>query len=1066
MMEDTRIEEVKNEEVRAEKPKAEKKKYSLKIQKIIATLMITVGMAVVAFCGVRLLTLALNTDARNIDMDDWLQDKEYRDSDTLAWHMVNDIGDVIEYMDLRSILEENGTLNLDRPALVVQREDGTIITYTMEELVSEGRNYGIYVFEDIMDEEDYDYFHSDTEAAQARYEQNVRVRVLWSLMNREDATVDLGSNVWEERQKRIDEAIAQAQKEDVTEILKAGRIPMEAELDQMSLRELIRLCENLPKLVTGESSISPEIIQIWYNHCEGLEQREAEILSRILGAGEEQGQETETTSKETEEASASVAETVESVTVNVERYEDQELELIYQEQDKLRQEIYERLENRRASQNLSWGYLQNSLEEFLYFYLQRYYQLCHELKQAGNLSYTIYLSQGNTVVTYQDSHTAQHGQFLHSVDTWDMSYTYDCVSHRIQSDMPDDARVFPAQWTQSWFERGDYDTMSIHFGIDVDDLGTYADTYQQEAITYQTSRSQFLSSVKTAAISVLLVFIGMIWMIPLCGRRDGDGTIHLNLYDRIPTEFGFAGIVLLGVGVYAVMLLATEGLPELWRGDMAADVQQWILGGIAVALLILAYLMLWWGLYGLIRRLKAHSFLKNSVCAILIRWCMKPFRWCIRILRGWGCKVRTTWNTFMENKDVTWKTAVLFLVYALINTMLCVHGAKTFYFGYGEMALLLMLVLNVFVGACLIRKAIQRKRIRQGVTKIAGGKLDHKLLLEELTGEEKNLAREINQIGGGLQHAVEESLKNERMKTELITNVSHDIKTPLTSIINYVDLLKREHIQDPKIQGYIQVLDQKSQRLKTLTEDLVEASKASSGTLQVSREKIDFVELINQTTGEFSDRFADAQLKLVTNIQETPAYILADGRHVWRILENLYRNAEKYSMPGTRVYVEVFEKIGRVFFVMKNVSNAPLNIKAEELTERFIRGDVSRTTEGSGLGLSIAKDMTELMDGTFRVYLDGDLFRVTVSFAVIHEEKPDLKEMEESIRRRVADEEKNVQVETADVVGESGFAKNVPVTAKNGVEGKDPVEKTKKDWKLVLPKISLLRKKKEDFDEE
>ena len=311
------------------------------------------------------------------------------------------------------------------------------------------------------------------------------------------------------------------------------------------------------------------------------------------------------------------------------------------------------------------------------------------------------------------------------------------------------------------------------------------------------------------------------------------------------------------------------------------------------------------------------------------------------------------------------------------------------------------------------------------------------------------------------------------MKTELITNVSHDIKTPLTSIINYVDLLKREHIQDPKIQGYIQVLDQKSQRLKTLTEDLVEASKASSGTLQMTREKIDFVELINQTTGEFSDRFAAGHLNLVTNIQETPAYIMADGRYVWRILENLYRNAEKYSMPGTRVYIEVFEKIGRVFFVMKNVSNAPLNIKAEELTERFIRGDVSRTTEGSGLGLSIAKDMTELMDGTFRVYLDGDLFRVTVSFAVIREEKLDLKEMEESIRRRVAEEEKKgqtsqrVQVETADVVEESGLEQRDPSPIKKGVGAKDNKETSIKLPKLPLPKISLpKRKKKEDTNQE
>ena len=1073
-MEETRINEERIEEITLEEPKT-KKKYSLKIQKTIATLLITVGLAVAAFCGVRLLSLALNTDALNIDMEDWLQDKSYGDSDTLAWHMMSDINDIITYMGLQQALEDEGVLSLNRPALVVQKEDGTIITYTMAELVAEGEKMGLYVYDEITEDGHVSYYY-ESMAPTVDYENSARVRILWSLMDQEDASVDLGVDVWAARQKRIDEVIAQAQKEDVAALLAVGQIPVTIELERMSLRELIKLCGDLPTLYPGTAAISNEQLLNWLYRCEELETQEKELLSQRPEVEENTAWEETTEFSDRDDLSydnteapeddvvaditAPVTESVGNETDNVEIYWTPELQMVRREQQELRREIYEKLDDRRASQNTDWGYLHSPLERFLHSYLQRYYELRQKMEQPGNLSYQIILTQGNKILMVQDPHTEKYGQTLYQEDAWDMSYTYDSDTRRIVTDMPTASRELPMQRLSNWSYRN-YDNVTIRFGINVDDLSTYKDAYAQEAFTYQSYRNGVFLQVGSMVICALLVLVGMIWMVPLCGRRDKEETIHLNLYDRIPTELGAAGILLMGLGVYVVVLLAADGMPELWYGNVAPDIQFWILCGLAAVLLILVYVMLWWGFYGLIRRLKAHTFLKNSLCAILIRWCLKPLGWCRKGLSWCGQKVRKAWNALLDNGDVTWKTAAVFMGYVLIHFFLCVSCAKTFYFGFGfgGVTFLLLLILNGLVGAYLILKAAQRKRIRQGVTKIAGGKLDHQLSLEQLSGEEKRLAREINQIGGGLKAAVEESLKNERMKTELITNVSHDIKTPLTSIINYVDLLKRENIEDPKIQGYIQVLDQKSQRLKTLTEDLVEASKASSGTLQMTKEKIDFVELINQTTGEFSDRFAAAHLNLVTNIQETPAYIMADGRYVWRILENLYRNAEKYSMPGTRVYIEVFVKIGRVFFVMKNVSNAPLNIKAEELTERFIRGDVSRTTEGSGLGLSIAKDMTELMDGTFRVYLDGDLFRVTVSFAVIRSQKTDLKEMEENIRRRVAQEEKKVQVDTADVVEESGFESTVSRADKSGIERQGNV-KLKRIPALSLPKITLPNRKK------
>ncbi len=212
--------------------------------------------------------------------------------------------------------------------------------------------------------------------------------------------------------------------------------------------------------------------------------------------------------------------------------------------------------------------------------------------------------------------------------------------------------------------------------------------------------------------------------------------------------------------------------------------------------------------------------------------------------------------------------------------------------------------------------------------------------------------------------------------------MSHDLKTPLTSIINYVDLIKREKIQNERVQGYLTVLEQKSQRLKTLTEDLVEASKASSGNLKLEITDIDFVELVNQTNGEFEEKFAQRHLSLVSRLPEQPILIQADGRRLWRVLENLYNNAFKYAMEQSRIYVDMTTEGEMVVFTIKNISEHPLNISSEELTERFVRGDVSRTTEGSGLGLSIAQSLTQLQKGVFELVIDGDLFKAYVRFPI------------------------------------------------------------------------------------
>ncbi len=269
--------------------------------------------------------------------------------------------------------------------------------------------------------------------------------------------------------------------------------------------------------------------------------------------------------------------------------------------------------------------------------------------------------------------------------------------------------------------------------------------------------------------------------------------------------------------------------------------------------------------------------------------------------------------------------------------------------------------------------------ITVGIQEIEKGNLEYQIDTSKLYGKKKKMAESINNMQNGLKIAVEQSMKDERLKTELITNVSHDIKTPLTSIINYVDLLKKEDIPGENAKHYLDVLEQKSQRLKQLMEDLIEASKAATGNLHCEPEQIDLVELLRQTFGEFNDKFTSRKLQLIDNFGKETVMVNLDSRHTFRIFENLCQNAFKYSMPQSRIYVDLQVNEDNVTVFMKNVSEEPLNITPEELTERFVRGDKSRNSSGSGLGLSIVKNLVLLQKGEFDIMLDGDLFKIKVT---------------------------------------------------------------------------------------
>ena len=459
-----------------------------------------------------------------------------------------------------------------------------------------------------------------------------------------------------------------------------------------------------------------------------------------------------------------------------------------------------------------------------------------------------------------------------------------------------------------------------------------------------------------AAVALVLVLAGLVILTLAAGRNNEDQEVQLNFFDRWYTEIAAVLVVVIWLSGTSIIIEA------LGSADMR-------MVGFLVGI---GFLGCWGGIWfltgwlSLVRRIKAKSLWRDSLLRHILIWIRKIFSKFGDIL------VFLSSNTISRIKTIVLFGGFLFLQFMLTGTVLDGGGSVV--------SLLLLFVLDCIVLCYLLKKAWGREQILEGLKKITDGELQYKIPTEKLTGEQAEAADYINHIGEGLDAAVENSLKNERMKTELITNVSHDIKTPLTSIINYIDLLKRENPEDPKIRGYLDVLENKAQRLKVLTEDVVEASKASTGNISLEMTELNFIELVNQVIGEFEEKFEERNLKMVVHFDEEEAIICADGRRLWRVLENVFGNVSKYAMENTRVYVDVKVDRPNVQLSLKNISAQPLNISADELTERFIRGDVSRNTEGSGLGLSIAKDLVQLQGGEFRLYLDGDLFKVTIEF--------------------------------------------------------------------------------------
>lgn len=456
----------------------------------------------------------------------------------------------------------------------------------------------------------------------------------------------------------------------------------------------------------------------------------------------------------------------------------------------------------------------------------------------------------------------------------------------------------------------------------------------------------------------LLALASAVFLTAAAGRRrNREDVVLLPFPDRLPLELWTVLCLCAGSIPLALLesfLRETTRFPELFVGIVTA------------AILLLAVVVLWY-LLSLAVRVKNGKWWRGSVCYFVYS------------------RIRRFVRTVCANMDILWKLIVGGAALCVLELFLVVIAFETDF----QVFIMLWLAEKTVLGILLTRLVLQLRLLQEGSRHLADGELHYQINTEKMFSSCRMHGENLNRIRIGMSKAVDERMKSERLKTELITNVSHDIKTPLTSIINYVDLLGKEELQNEKAAAYLEVLERQSLKLKKLTEDLVEASKASTGNLAVVSEQLEVGVFLTQTVGEFEERLAAANLELLVKKTESPVYIVADGRHLWRVVDNLMNNVCKYAQPYSRVYVNLEREGETAVIVLRNMSKYPLNINGEELTERFVRGDESRNTEGHGLGLSIAKSLVELMGGKMEIYVDGDLFKVLLTFqCCVQEEEP------------------------------------------------------------------------------
>ncbi len=460
--------------------------------------------------------------------------------------------------------------------------------------------------------------------------------------------------------------------------------------------------------------------------------------------------------------------------------------------------------------------------------------------------------------------------------------------------------------------------------------------------------------ITAAVVSAVMLIILIAFTVSAAGHRKDSDEIVLSFVDRIPLDvfLGFAVVM-----IFAPIPIASEMRLQL-------NIVGLIVAGLVILWTAVSALVT---LMSLAVRIKSNTLWTNCLCLRLLRWCWRMVKSVLVFFRE---MLRTL------PMDRRWTLCIVLAL--LVEVFLLMLS------GFDEAMLLFLWFINLVAFLAFLIWAVNGFiKLRAGAKELASGSLTCNIDTKYMRGELKEHAEDLMNIREGLTRAVNERMKSERFQSELITNVSHDIKTPLTSIVNYVDLLAKEELGNDKAREYVTVLIRQSEKLKKLIGDLIEASKASTGVLAVNAQRCELPVLLDQCAGEYKERLENAGLKLMVSKPEGDVVIMADGRHMWRIFDNLMNNVIKYAQPGTRVYLTLSRVNDSAVIVFRNISRDELNLSGEELMERFVRGDSSRSGEGSGLGLAIARSLCQLQGGEMKLDVDGDLFKVTLKFKTI-----------------------------------------------------------------------------------
>ena len=532
-----------------------------------------------------------------------------------------------------------------------------------------------------------------------------------------------------------------------------------------------------------------------------------------------------------------------------------------------------------------------------------------------------YASYNGTVTT--NTNKGANGRYFHSFPA------YILADGLASGDMVD-IETFPREINESNVHYRLVDAVSKLQGTDGKIYVAFTDNFLKPRMAeWKKEKAGATKRARLLLAFIIGLMASFIYLVTVTGKVSfNDKEIHLSGMDGMYNDIK----ILLCIGLIAIWFILGEG----FNFTSEALVPEIVFISVPGLMLVLS----------LTRHIKKGTFYRHSLIYALCN------------------RVYVVIKKSLDSGDTGRKVTLAIIIGILIYTLL-IHATRSFF-------PVVMAVGLWFV----LKKANDFVTIRTGTEKIRNGELEYKIETDD-EGELKKLADDINSMAEGLNSAVEDAVKSERLKTELITNVSHDIRTPLTSIITYVDLLKNDKDKS-KAEGYIDIIEQKAQRLKVLTDELFDASKAASGDLPVNYEKINIAALMKQGLGEINDRIEESGLDFRLNIPDDNLYIKADGNLMWRAIENLLSNIFKYALAGSRVYLDITEWGDNVCLVLKNVSAAELNISPDELMERFTRGDESRSTQGSGLGLSIAKSLVEIQGGSFKIEIDGDLFKAII----------------------------------------------------------------------------------------